>query len=271
MKAAAHNRGIDPRSPVSCSCILTLYPDESGGSSRISRKAYIPKTPSTVLKMQSITQVSWFLAFVILFIAILTAGCTAPTDSTASGTLVVTSDPEGGEVYLDNEFHGSTPVTIRTVPVGNHQVEIRKDGYEHWSGPVTVTGGGMSAVPANLIRVVTTLPVTFATTTTAPGNDLPRIHVDGYWTWPGTRGTTNPFPLLIHVNGDNVGDADAREVTVAANLYYEGRMVCWNTIYLGTLKAGGHVTKDTMVSCTLPSGLNDQDLLITFENVVITG
>ena len=84
------------------------------------------------------------------------------------------------------------------------------------------------------------------------------------------RGTAVPTPLLVHADGFNVGHADAREVTVSANLYYGGRQVCWNTIYLGTLKAGGHVTKDSMVFCTLPSNLNSPDLTIRFENIVVT-
>jgi hypothetical protein len=74
----------------------------------------------------------------------------------------------------------------------------------------------------------------------------------------------------VHADSFNVGYADAREVTVTATLYYAGRQVCWNTIYLGTLKAGSHVTKDTMVYCTLPSGISSPDLTIQFDNVVVT-
>ena len=99
---------------------------------------------------------------------------------------------------------------------------------------------------------------------------VPEIHIDGYWTWPqGVRSTESPVPILVHAEGFNVGDADAREVTASANLYYGGRQVCWKTVYLGTLSAGGHVTTDTMISCPLPSGLNSGDLTIRFENVVV--
>jgi len=58
-------------------------------------------------------------------------------------------------------------------------------------------------------------------------------------------------------------------VTVSANFYYDGRMICWNTVYLGTLAAGGHVSRDNQFSCTLPSSMSDQDLEVRFENVVI--
>jgi hypothetical protein len=74
----------------------------------------------------------------------------------------------------------------------------------------------------------------------------------------------------VHIDGANVGNADAREVTTSANMYFEGRQICWTKVYLGTIQAGGHVTKDTMMSCSLPSDANSQNLKIEFENVLIT-
>jgi hypothetical protein len=123
-----------------------------------------------------------------------------------------------------------------------------------------------------LVPIPATLPVTFApakSVTPPPGT--PQIHVDGYWTYPpGTDTTTNPVLLLVHTEAFNVGSGDAREVTVSANLWYDGRMVCWNTVYLGTLSSGGHVARDSMVSCTLPSPLNSADLSIRFDNLVMS-
>ena len=46
--------------------------------------------------------------------------------------------------------------------------------------------------------------------------------------------------------------------------------LCWTKIYFGTIKAGGHATKDTMMSCSLPAGADDHDIVIKFENVVVT-
>jgi hypothetical protein len=142
--------------------------------------------------------------------------------------------------------------------------------------PVAQTPGNgtfqITSVPVTLVSTQSTLPVTFVTTTgTTPPADIPQIHVDGYWTFPQTTDTTtNPRQLLVHTESFNVGSADAGEVTVAANFYYNDHMVCWNTIYLGTLTSGGHVAKDSMVSCTLPSPLNSQDLVVRFENLAVT-
>jgi hypothetical protein len=127
----------------------------------------------------------------------------------------------------------------------------------------------ITSVPATILPVSSTQPVTAAATTPQPGG--PQIHVDGYWTYPQGRSTsTNPVPLLVHTEAFNVGTSGAREVTASADFWYQGRMVCWNTVYLGTLAAGGHVSTDTLVSCTLPSSFADPDLEVRFENVAVT-
>lgn len=181
------------------------------------------------------------------------AGCdSAPTRPQETGSVRILSSPTGAEIYLDNEYRGTTPATVTAVPAGNHTLEIRESGYYRWSAPVTVKAGSMLNVSATLVAIPTTaMPVTFATAmipTVQRG--FPEIHIDGYWPYPQgvSSSTESPVPLLVHAEGFNVGDADAREVTVSANRYYGQHEVCWKTVYLGTLKAGGHVTTDTRVS-----------------------
>ena len=212
----------------------------------------------------------WTLSLIVL--ALLIAGCSTPAPQQETGSVQLTSSPAGAEVYLDSEYHGTTPTTIPAVTAGTHTVEVRLAGYEPWSAAATVSTGSTTTVSATLLPVPAILPVTFATTAIPEvRHDIPQIHVDGYWTFPpGTDTTTNPVPLLVHTEAFNVGSTDARVVTVSANFYYNSRMVCWNTIYLGTLSAGGHVARDSMVSCTLPSGLNSPDLSVRFENLVVT-
>ncbi|MDD1690493.1 MAG: PEGA domain-containing protein [Methanoregula sp.] len=211
------------------------------------------------------------LVLILIALAIVSAGCTgAPVaEPQASGTVRASSVPTGSEVYLDGEYRGTSPVIIADIPAGHHTLEFRKGGYESVTYPVTVTGG-MEDIRVTLASTNYTLPVTVATTTT-PSYDLPQVHVDGYWTWPAAgRSTENPVPLLVHTEAFNVGPGDAREVTVSANFYYDGRMICWNTVYLGTLAAGGHVSRDNQFSCTLPSSMSDQNLEVRFDNVVVT-
>ena len=214
------------------------------------------------------------IAICLLVLSVFLAGCDGtPARLQENGSVRILSSPPGAEIYLDGEYRGTTPATVTAVTAGNHTLEIRADGYDRWLSPVTVRAGSMLNVSATLVAIPTTaMPVTFkpaAIPTLQRG--FPEIHIDGYWTYPqGVRSTESPVPILVHAEGFNVGDADAREVTVSANLYYTGHEICWKTVYLGTIRAGGHVTTDTMISCPLPSSLNSGDLIIRFENGVVS-
>jgi len=226
----------------------------------------MPRVPATPL----ITAVCIVLCGVFL------SGCTdnPPALAMETGSVRILSSPPGAEVYLNGEYRGTTPATISGIPAGNYSLELRANGYDRWTSPLIIQRGGLANISAALQVIPgTTMPVTFATAVmpiAQEGN--PDIHIDGYWIFPpGISGSAeNPVPLLVHADGFNVGDADARVVTASANLYYGGRQVCWKTVYFGTLKAGGHVTTDTMISCPLPSNLKGADLTIRFENIVVS-
>jgi hypothetical protein len=225
--------------------------------------------------MQRRSAVPGTIALCLLVLSVFLAGCdSAPVRLQENGSVRILSSPAGAEIYLDSEYRGTTPATVTAVPAGNHVLEIRKNGYDRWSAPVTVKAGDMVNISATLVAIpATAMPVTYATAAIPTlHRGVPEIYIDGYWTYPqGVSGNTDsPVPLLVHTEGFNVGDADAREVTVSANLYYGGHEICWKTVYLGTLKAGGHVTTDTMVFCPLTSNLNSGDLVIRFENGVVT-
>lgn len=223
--------------------------------------------------MPRVPAASGAIVVCLLVLGVLSAGCDSNTGSPGTGSVRILSSPPGAEIYLDDEYRGTTPATVNAVTAGNHTLEVRAGGYDRWLSPVTVRAGGRLNVSATLIALpATTVPVTFAMAAIPTlRRGIPEIHIDGYWTWPqGVRGTENPAPLLVHADGFNVGDADAREVTASAKLYYGGREVCWKTVYLGTLKAGGHVNTETMVLCPLPPGLTSGDLTVRFDNVIVT-
>ena len=211
----------------------------------------------------------------LVVLGVFLAGCcTAPALPQKTGSAWILSSPAGAEIYLDDEYRGTTPAIVTAVLAGNNTLEVRTNGYERWTAPEAIRAGSILNVTATHSALpVTAMPVTFVTAANpTPLRGIPEIHIDGYWTYPRGAGssTENPFPVLVRANGFNIGDADAREVTVSANLYYHGHEICWKTVYLGTLKAGGHVATDSMVSCPLPSGLNSGDLTIRFGNVVVT-
>jgi hypothetical protein len=210
------------------------------------------------------------IALCLLILCVFLCGCTTPLPE-KTGSITITSSPSGAEVYLDNEYHGTTPGTIMAVTAGNHTVEVRENGYKTWSQNITVISGTTESLSPVLVPFAATIPTIVPTFTPSVTKKVaPEIHVDGYWTYPAVRGYSNPISLLVHAEGDNVGTGDARIVTSSANLYYNDQQLCWVKVYFGTIKAGGHATTDTMMFCSLPAGADDHDFVIKFENVVVT-
>jgi len=61
-------------------------------------------------------------------VASLAPARTVPSTSSATGDLDLTSDPAGATVRLDGREVGTTPLTLERVPVGEHLLELDKDG-----------------------------------------------------------------------------------------------------------------------------------------------
>ena len=52
-------------------------------------------------------------------------------DAADTGSILVTSETEGAEIYADGHFVGQTPSTIR-LTTGAHRIEVRAAGHEPW-------------------------------------------------------------------------------------------------------------------------------------------
>jgi hypothetical protein len=79
------------------------------------------------------------VVFILLF-CVFISGCTSTQDS-VKGTIQLTSSPSGAEIYLNNQYQGSTPSTIPNVEPGNHTLEFRYPGYQSWSAVISVPSG----------------------------------------------------------------------------------------------------------------------------------
>ena len=67
-----------------------------------------------------------------------------------AGSLTVTSQPSGGQVFVDQQFRGVAPVTIYNVAPGDHIINMKLAGYNDWSSSVSVAGGQAAQVTATL-------------------------------------------------------------------------------------------------------------------------
>jgi len=57
---------------------------------------------------------------------------------TKTGAMVVKTDPDKAEIYLDGALVGQSPSNIRFLLPKDYEVEIKKDGYQTWSKRLNV-------------------------------------------------------------------------------------------------------------------------------------
>ena len=66
------------------------------------------------------------------------------------GALVVTSEPIGAEVHIDDKPMGTTPLALKDVPAGSYRVKMELEHYEIWRGNVDVKHQQMAEMRAEL-------------------------------------------------------------------------------------------------------------------------
>jgi hypothetical protein len=71
------------------------------------------------------------------------------------GTLALTSDPAGAEIYIDGNFLGNTPSKV-TLDAGQHTVKVTAKDHKEWSRELMVSTGSEMTVNAQLEKAVTT-------------------------------------------------------------------------------------------------------------------
>lgn len=103
-----------------------------------------------------------------------------------TGTLVLTSTPNGATVYVDGVRYGFTPLTL-DLPAGTHTVTMQMSGYDSWTSNVKVIGGGSSTVTGNLNKIYST---GYLSISSSPSGAT--IFIDGSY-----RGTT-PTSLTLN-------------------------------------------------------------------------
>jgi len=62
-------------------------------------------------------------------------------DISGSGFLEIETFPSDADIFIDNENRGKSPATIYNIPVGKHDVIIKKDGYEDLVKEVNIDAG----------------------------------------------------------------------------------------------------------------------------------
>jgi hypothetical protein len=71
----------------------------------------------------------------------------APAD--AAGTVNVKTNPDGADVYLDGQFYGNSPATLK-LKSGKLTVGVKMTGYKDWSREVSTDAGSDAHLTATL-------------------------------------------------------------------------------------------------------------------------
>jgi len=85
------------------------------------------------------------------------AGQIMPVDArlaALAGSLNISSTPPGAAIYLDGNYAGDTPKTIERLKLGEHRVELRKEGYEKFATPAQVMHKQVTSIEAKLVAAV---------------------------------------------------------------------------------------------------------------------
>ncbi len=141
-----------------------------------------------------------FFSFLVTAL-VLIAGCMAPSPedtpaaTPAAGSVEVTSDPPGAEVYLDTVYRGTTPVTVIDA-AGPHTLGLRLRDYQPWSKSIVIVGGSRAYVDTSLAPVpaLPTLQTTAVTTIIPTARPLPTTERT---TSPTTPPAPTPWPRML--------------------------------------------------------------------------
>jgi hypothetical protein len=92
-----------------------------------------------------------------------------------SGSLGISSEPRGADIYIDGQYRGYTPANVPGLAPGGHTVRIQKAGYDEYIGSATVYAGQRTPVSVTLA----TLPPTVGSIEAASSPAGASLYLDG--------------------------------------------------------------------------------------------
>jgi TonB family protein len=119
-----------------------------------------------------------------------------PRAAPTTGSADFLSTPFGAAVVVDGASLGQTPVLQARLKLGVHKIEITKDGFEPWSGSLTVEAGKKAKVDATLqaVAVKVTPPPTPAADVVDPSRVYNNVPSEVDTLAKRTSGTSPVYP-----------------------------------------------------------------------------
>ncbi len=72
-----------------------------------------------------------------------------PATPVGVGTVTITSEPDGAEIFVDDKFHGNTPATLK-LPAGSHAIVLKFPGRADWRRTLEVLKSSKVSLKATL-------------------------------------------------------------------------------------------------------------------------
>lgn len=73
----------------------------------------------------------------------------APAAAEGIGTVSLTTNPDGADVFVDYQFYGNSPATLKLKP-GKHTIGVKMAGYKDWSREISTEAGSEARLTAAL-------------------------------------------------------------------------------------------------------------------------
>ncbi|MDG6256187.1 MAG: PEGA domain-containing protein [Methanomicrobiaceae archaeon] len=155
-----------------------------------------------------------FFVLFVLAVLVLASGCattttdpqppvqptTIPTPLPTTGSLELSSTPQGAEIYLNDVYRGTTPSTIPDLPNGSYHVELRLRDHTAWDTDVEVQAGNTSSVHATLVP----LPVPTTISTPVPTTVPPEPFL-GCWIFYTQKGNKTDSAYILELQSGGTG------------------------------------------------------------------
>ncbi len=147
---------VASRTPLDTSTLATFQSDPNFASSQIGEDGFAEALSVIVTPLP---QTDWVSDTALFYV-----GSAVPA-APQYGTVVVTSDPSGARVLVDDVFVGYAPVRYGTTS-GNHIVNVEQEGYDTYEATINVAGGQTREVAVTLEALQRLGPVGFESSPT---------------------------------------------------------------------------------------------------------
>jgi tRNA A-37 threonylcarbamoyl transferase component Bud32 len=144
--------------------------------------------PKAVTPSASVEKRKWpfFLMAFILMVAVVGGIVYLYMKRPSELSVMVQSEPEGAQVYVDEALKGETPLPLK-LERGAYRVRIIKTGYHSWEEEISLEKGRTEPLIITLAPILAILPLE----TSPPGA---RVYVDGDY-----KGETGDVPLKLEL------------------------------------------------------------------------